>query len=450
MVLMYSGNAARGVVWHRIGPAHTLCRYRDRCRVAVPSQFAGRPVPQPSLALVVADRLRESRAVITGRWLERIAARVTVPPQEIFPSDELLDHMPLLVDSIAGCLEESCDTIPADAVVAHHARELGALRYAQGFSEYEILKEFEILGGILFSFTMAAASEGGAGADPAEAMACASRLFRGIALVQQATTTRFLELARERVLEREGRLRAFHRALTHEMRNRIGATLGAGQLLQSLDVSADQHAELIGVIVRNADSMRLVLENLLELSRLDTDSRQQRHVPLGSAIGEAKRQLRDIATNSGVEIRVAPSVPAVEVNAAAVELCLTNLISNAIKYADRQQPVRWVVISAEVMSAASGAPIEVIVCVEDNGIGIPAGARDQLFERFFRAHAATNPSVEGTGLGLNLVREVLQTIGGRVWLDDAIVGTRMSFAVPCRRATDMSVLSSYASAATQS
>lgn len=375
MVLMYSGDAARGVGWHRVGPAHSLRRYRDRCRVALPSHFVGLSLPRPSLALVVADRLRESRAVITGRWLERIAARVTVHPQHIFPTDELLDHMPLLVDGIAGCLVDSCDTIPADAVVAHHARELGALRYAQGFSEYEILKEFEILGGILFSFTMAAASEGGMGADPAEAMACASRLFRGIALVQQATTTRFLELARERV--------------------------------------------------------------------------QQRHVPLGSAIGEAKRQLRDMAANSGVEIRVAPSVPAAEVNAAAVELCLTNLMSNGIKYADRQQPVRWVVISAEVMSGASGAPIEVIVCVEDNGIGIPAGARDQLFERFFRAHTATNPSVEGTGLGLNLVREVLQTIGGRVWLDDAIVGTRISFAVPCRRATDMSVLSSYASAVTQ-
>jgi signal transduction histidine kinase len=397
-------------------------------------------VSHPSLGPILAGHLRGSRAAITGRWLERLAARITVQPQEIFPTDDLLDHMPLLVDGIAACLEESCESIPADAAVAHHARELGALRYSQGFSEYEILKEFEILGGILFSFTMSAAGAV-AESDPADALACASRLFRAIALVQQATTTRFLELARERVSEREGRLRAFHRALTHEMRNRIGATLGAGQLLQSLDVDPGQRTQLVGVIVRNADSMRLVLENLLELSRLDTDTRQQRHVPLGAAIAEATRHLRDMAANNGVEIRAAAPFPGVEVNAAAVELCLANLISNGIKYADRQRAARWVSVSAVVVNAPSGSPREVVVSVEDNGIGIPAEARGQLFERFFRAHTATNASIEGTGLGLNLVREVLQTIGGRIWLDDDADGTRISFAVPCRRSTDMTVIS---------
>jgi signal transduction histidine kinase len=399
--------------------------------------FPRRPaVTSSSLAPIIADRLRESRALITGRWLAQIAARVNVEPQMIFPTDDLLDHMPLLVDGIAGFLDNPTDTIPADAQIVHHARELGGLRYQQGFSEYEILKEFELLGGILFSFTMRVVGERASDAAPQEAIACASRIFKAVALLQQATTTRFLELAKDRISEREGRLRAFHRALTHEMRNRIGATLGAGQLLQDLDVGPEERARLTGVVVRNADSMRLVLENLLELSRLDTETRQQRHVPLGSAIREAVRQLRDMAATNYVEVRVPPHIPLVEVNAAAVELCLANLLSNGIKYADEAQPNRWVLVSADAVADPSGAPIEVVVTVEDNGIGIPAHAHEHLFQRFFRAHDATHPSVEGTGLGLSLVREVVETIGGRVWIEQTAVGTRISFAVPCRRASD--------------
>src|SRR4051812_4930071 len=99
-----------------------------------------------ALARHLAARIRESRAIITGRWLDRIAARVTIPAPRIFPTDELLDHIPLLIDGIAQQVESAADSIPADSLVVHHARELGALRHAQGFSEYEILKEFEILG----------------------------------------------------------------------------------------------------------------------------------------------------------------------------------------------------------------------------------------------------------------------------------------------------------------
>jgi signal transduction histidine kinase len=394
-------------------------------------------VTAPDLATVLAARLRESRAHITGRWLERIAARVTVSVENIFPTDDLLDHMPLLVAGIADYLEDPTDVIPADAVVVHHARELGALRHMQGFNEYEILKEFEILGGVLFSFAMETAAEIDADADHGAALACASRLFQSIALVQQATTSRFLELAKTRVAEREGRLRAFHRALTHEMRNRIGATLGAGQLLQIPDIDPSQRDQLAGVIVRNADSMRLVMENLLELARIDGDTRQQRHVLLRSAVAESARQLRDMAATQFVDVRIQDDMPAVEVNAAVLELTLANLLSNAIKYSDPAKSTRWASVEARLIETPDGAPMELVVAVQDNGIGISAQGREQLFRRFFRAHMESNPSVEGTGLGLNLVRETLDGIGGRVWVEDTAEGMRVAFSIPCRRTLDV-------------
>jgi signal transduction histidine kinase len=382
----------------------------------------------------IAARLRDDRNAITARWLERIVARVTIPPRAVFPTDDLLDHIPLLIEGIAAFVHDRAEVIPADSVVTHHARALGELRYRQGFSEHEVLKEFEILGGILFSFVSQATDECINRPDHADVFAVGARVFHSVALVQQATTGRFLELAKERVAEREGRLRAFHRALTHEMRNRIGATLGAGKLLQDLDLSVEQRVDLVGVVVRNADNLRIVLENLLELARLESDVRTQRHVLLGAAVFEAARQLRDMAASRQVQISVS-ELPAVEVNAAALELCFINLLSNAIKYSDPRKPDRWVRITGEV-ATSNGAEPEVVLRVEDNGIGIPSEAVPHIFERFFRAHAESEPSVEGSGLGLNLVRETLESVGGRVAFEPSEDGTCFVIALPCRRAID--------------
>ena len=387
----------------------------------------------PSLAQHVGSRIRDSRAAIAGRWLERLAVRVTVEPRKIFPTDELLDHMPLLIDGIGAFVEDSTQSLLADGAVVHHARELGALRHAQGFSEYEILKEFEILGGILFSLMKDEVALIGLKGDGTDAIACSHRLFQALAVIQQSTTTRFIELARERTAERESRLRAFNRALTHEMRNRISATLGAGQMLQSLELAAEERASLFAVIVRNADNMRLILENLLELSRLDLDARQQRHILLPSAIGEVARQLRDLAADRAVDVRIVAPIPAVEVNAAAVELCLANMISNGIKYSDSSNADRWVAISAK-LGAEFEAAHEVIVTVEDNGLGIPEASLVRIFERFFRAENAL--PIEGTGLGLSLVKDVVETVGGRVWAARTAAGSQFSFSLPCRRVTD--------------
>jgi signal transduction histidine kinase len=396
--------------------------------------------PDCPLATALAGLLRDSRMELTGRWLERIGDRVALEPQRIFPTDDLLDHMPLLIIGIANFIEQPEELILADSGVVFRARELGALRHGQGFSEYEILKEFELLGSILFAFLIRAADEIDMPCSRAEMLACAHRLFQAVVLVQQATTMRFLELSKARIGEREERLRGFHRALTHEMRNRIGATLGAGQLLQTDDLPTEQRAALAGVVVRNADGMRLVLENLLELSRVDPSSRHERRVPLRAAAAEVVRQLRDAAAAAGVEVRLSSEFPPVETNAAAVELCLTNLVSNGIKYADPSKPRRWVAVDARAEWGPDGAPVEVLVEVRDNGRGVPEAARARLFDRFFRAHESALPDIEGTGLGLSLVRDVVEGLGGRVWAEHPNEGVVFGFALPCRRTADAALL----------
>jgi signal transduction histidine kinase len=389
-----------------------------------------------TLARVLAERMRESRDDLTLRWLDRISARVRLDPNKIFPTDALLDHVPLLIQGIADYIENPGKAILSDIPVVAKAMELGELRFAQGFDEYELLKEYEIFGGILFAFLSRIADDIEEPCSRGELLACAHRLFLAVALIQQATLTHYLSLVKERLSEREQRLRAFNRALGHELRNLIGAIGGAAEILQLGGTSEEQEKTMVSMIVRNTETMKVSLENLVELSRMGEDARQSRHVELPQAATEVARQLREAARARGVEIRMAPDLPAVDVSAAAFELCLSNLIANAIKYSDPAKDKRWVEIRARVTSPGEGVDPQTVVEVRDNGLGVPEAKRSRLFERFYRAHEDTRGDIDGTGLGLSIVRETAASMGGRTWAEFMDDGTSFFFSIPSRRKSD--------------
>ena len=384
------------------------------------------------LAGALAVRLRKSRSELTQRWLDRITARVTVEPGQIFPTADLLDHVPLLIDGIATYMENPAAVVNFEAPVVAKAMELGALRHAQGFDAYEILKEYEILGGILFAYLAREADSMPEPCEKSELLACGHRVFRAIAIIQQATTTHYLRLAAVQVHEREERIRTFNRTLSHEIKNRIGTVLGAGDVLHEIpEMPVEERARFVEIIRRNARAMQASVSNVLAVTRPEHNVRQQRNVVLAGAAQEAARQLREAAEAAGVDVRLVAGMPDVEVNAAGVELCLTNYISNAIKYSDRAKPTRWVEVSASLEHLMERD--EVVVRVRDNGIGVPPDQRDALFRQYFRAHE-TVTDAEGTGLGLSIVRETAEALGGRAWAEFPDEGAVFAFSFPERRA----------------
>lgn len=398
------------------------------------SDFATLVTHPCPLASVLAAEMRASSAELSRRWLERINARISLTPNRIFPTDELLDHVPLLVAGIADHIEREADTVTADSAVLEHAMELGALRLEQGFEEHEVLKEYEIFGAVLFAFLARVAGRLDEPCETSELVGCTQRLYSAISIIQQATMHQYVRQMRQRLAEREDRLRSFNRALTHEFRNRIGAALGAAQVLDVPALSMNEQEELRHVVLRNVAAMQDVLDNLLELSQLTNDTRQHRHVLLAQSAAEAVRQLREMARAHGVAVRVAPELPAVEVPAAAIELCLVNLVSNAIKYADPAESERWVLVRARPRRGEQETMAYLEVA--DNGIGVPSERRDSLFQRFSRAHADLYPTLPGSGLGLSIVRETMEAIGGTVWAEFPERGTVFVLGIPIRRAAD--------------
>lgn len=390
-----------------------------------------------AVAGALATELESSRDELTSRWLERIAARVTIDPNKIFPSEDLLDHVPLLISGIAEYLGDPADEITADMPVIAKALELGELRHEQGFDAHEILKEYEILGGVLYNFLAGAVDAIDQPCTRGELLECAHRLFRAISVIQQVTTTQFLTLARERVGEREERLRSFNRTVSHEMKNRIGAVLGAAQMLKEDWIREDPAKMLrfVDITLENAEAMQAILQDLLALSRTDSDARQQRNVLLPEVIAEVVRQLRAMAESAGVHIRVPSELPTVEVNAGAIELCLGNYLSNAIKYSDPEAPERWVELGAEARPTAGAQLLE--IWVRDNGIGVPPAERDRIFDRFYRAGEAKSRAIEGTGLGLSIVQEAVEGLGGRAWAEfEPGPGSTFRISLPLRRGDD--------------
>jgi signal transduction histidine kinase len=196
---------------------------------------------------------------------------------------------------------------------------------------------------------------------------------------------------------------------------------------------------MISMIVRNSATMKMTLENLVELSRVGEDARQSRHIALPNAAAEVARQLRESARSRGVEIRLPADLPSIDVSAAAFELCLSNLLANSIKYSDPAKEKRWVEVRAYLTAPDDGTAPQTVVEVRDNGLGVPEDKRAQLFKRFFRAHEDITGEIDGTGLGLSIVRETAASLGGKAWAEFHEDGTSFYFTMPSRRSEDEAV-----------
>src|SRR6185295_18677953 len=120
-------------------------------------------------------------------------------------------------------------------------------------------------------------------------------------------------------------------------------------------------------VLDNTEELERVLSNLELLSRIETDSRKNRNVLLPQAVAEVVRQLREMAQRKRIAVELVDPLPPVEVDAAAVELCLVNYLSNAIKYSDPKKRRRFVRIEGSLdYSSKQGG--QLVVLVTDNGL----------------------------------------------------------------------------------
>ncbi len=375
-----------------------------------------KPVEQDFPALI-AERLRVEHAELAARWLSRLVALLPVDPNEVFPTDHLLDHIPELIVEIANYLEfPAREEIAANAQVIGKARELGFLRYTQQASVHQIVREYRLFEGVLSTFIKEELSAAQASPSPDEVVEVMARTHQAINVLQQSTLEAFIEQYTDRVATQRTQLEAFNRMVSHELRQPLGTLQFALRLLRAPEGSrSDQDRErLMALLDRNVLRSLELTNQLTRLSGLYATEHnlQVQRVALKTIAEEAARQLRDMADAKGVTTRVSPLLPETVVDVAAVELILVNLISNAIKYSDPGKSRRFVEINPVPAPSGHGCAIE----VRDNGLGIPGEFSEAVFNANFRAHAAQDATLGNTGLGLGLtiVKDCLRTLRGTI------------------------------------
>jgi signal transduction histidine kinase len=385
---------------------------------------------------VVSQRVSAERSVLAARWLNRLNELLLVEPNAVFPSDQLLDHIPTLIAEIAAYVKAPADEeIATNAAVIDKARELGSLRHEQRASVHQLLREYEILGELLEGFVIDETERLALHPTPAECLEVLRRMTRATRTLMRTTVDTFVSQYTTTIQERNERIKNFNRMASHELRTPIGTLLFASAMLNTdvIQLDSDRVARIASTISSSAERLSRLVTNLERLSRLTDppDMPSQQEVDLQALAAEVVRQVDEMATARDVVIRInVAEVPPLLIDSARLELVLLNLVSNAIKYCDPRKPDRFIEVAASLTSAEMCA-----IIVRDNGLGIAEQDQTAIFDRFFRAHSHLDHAlgVTGTGLGLAIVAECVRELDGSIRCESSLgSGTTFLISVPSR------------------
>ncbi|MBT5707557.1 ATP-binding protein [Verrucomicrobia bacterium] len=221
--------------------------------------------------------------------------------------------------------------------------------------------------------------------------------------------------------------REFVANVSHELRTPLSMIKGYVETLLEGNVSDPKvESRFLGKIQKHSDRLTFLIEDLLALSQLESNqiALSFSRLPLAELIDRVFEDLRDKAASRGVTLNsnIAPDLE-VSVDSDRIQQVFQNLIENGIKYG---RPEGELFVTAKL-----GEDGFVVVSVADDGPGIPAEVGDRVFERFFRVDKARSRDQGGTGLGLAIVKHIVQSHGGRVWLDQGEqTGAVFSFSIP--------------------
>ena len=216
--------------------------------------------------------------------------------------------------------------------------------------------------------------------------------------------------------------REFVANVSHELRTPVTAVRSAAETLQNAAADDPVAARaFIGIIERNAERLHDLVEDLLDLSRIESRGLKLNIEPLQvervfdqvlSLFSERAAKRGAVLENDAPEV-----LPRILADRRALEHVLTNLVDNAVKYCPK----------ATIRLSATARDQSIELVVEDNGPGIESRHLPRLFERFYRVDAGRSRDIGGTGLGLSIVKHMVEAMGGSVHVESTPnVGTRFS------------------------
>jgi PAS domain S-box-containing protein len=225
----------------------------------------------------------------------------------------------------------------------------------------------------------------------------------------------------------------FVNTVSHDLKNPLFVISGLAELLLRAGPGDPNHADRCERIVKTAAYMNDLVLNLLDLGRIEAGLEVPREaidlVPVVADVAETVKLQAD-AKNIALRLELPPHLLVIGL-AARLKQALLNLAGNAVKYTPDGGCVT-LAVTRRAAAGLDGASTEAaIVTVTDSGIGIPAAALPYVFDKFYRVKSEAARSVKGTGLGLSIVKSVVESHGGRIWVESQEGrGSTFAFTLP--------------------
>lgn len=203
--------------------------------------------------------------------------------------------------------------------------------------------------------------------------------------------------------------RDFVANVSHELRTPLTIVGGFAETLQDPDIPPERRVEFAQTIYSNTQRMQRIVDELLDLSRIESGHWKPRPQPvkIADSAAEVFARVSAVAGDKGIstETRIAPAASVVHADRTALEQILLNLVENALRHTPEGGR-----IAIETAEARNG----VVLSVTDTGTGIAPEHLPRIFERFYRADSGRSREAGGTGLGLAIVKHLVEAHGGSV------------------------------------
>jgi signal transduction histidine kinase len=218
----------------------------------------------------------------------------------------------------------------------------------------------------------------------------------------------------------------FFAKLSHELRTPLVSIRGFATVLRAESSADDRVRDYAGRIEREADALRHLIDNILDASKLESGRAVFciEDVSLPDVIARCAERCEGLLATKPIAftVELAPELPPVRADVVKLQQVLTNLIANAIKFTSQGH----IVVRARVDGS------EIVLEVEDTGIGIPPAALESIWLPFEQADASITRSHGGTGLGLSIVRGIVERLGGAASVRSELgKGATFSVRLPC-------------------
>jgi signal transduction histidine kinase len=209
--------------------------------------------------------------------------------------------------------------------------------------------------------------------------------------------------------------------ISHEFRTALTGIQGFSEMMRDEQLSLEEMKEYATDINKEAKRLNRMITEMLDLDRMESG-----HMNLNLQLVDLNRLITNVVSNiqcnaaqHQIILQLEPRLPSLTADCDKLIQVVTNLLSNAIKYAPK---------GGEIMVTTEQNDDSVHIRVRDQGIGIAPEEIDSVFERFRRAQSDATRYIPGTGLGLPIVRQIIEIHGGRVWVE-SVLGEGSTFHV---------------------